>query len=150
MNRKGFTLVEILAVLVLIALVTVLAVTGTNSVNKRSKERLLNTKIVTAEEGLKAWNNDNENCFRSNDAVRCMIGMNFTCEKADSVNCCMVDSHNSNLLNCSVTFGTLASANIIKYDDIINEIVKNPVDGSSLNDRLIRFIYDKNNRIFTY
>ena len=140
MKRNGFTLVEILAVILLIGLVTILAVASINSVNKKIKERLLQTKKSTAEQGLLVWNNDNENCFRSIYAIDCIVGI-------QNNNGCNIEG---NITRCEITIGKLADKNIIKYDDIQNKIVINPVDNSSLNNEKICFEYDNNKRIFKY
>ena len=140
MKRSGFTLVEILAVILLIGLITVLAVASINSVNKKIRERLLQTKMSTAEQGLMTWNNDNENCFRNINAIDCIVGIHNN-------NGCTIED---NVVKCEITIGKLADENIIKYDDIQNKKVINPLDNSSLNDEKICFQYDKNKRIFKY
>lgn len=49
MNKKGFTLVEILCVIVLLALITVMATAGIMSMSKNSKENLYCAKIEIIE-----------------------------------------------------------------------------------------------------
>ena len=139
-NKKGFTLVELLSVIVLIALVSVLAVSGITSANNKTKQRILSSKIVTVEEGLRSWNMDNENCFRSRDAINCIVGL---------ANGCTADQ---NIVSCSITIGELARQNIIEVDQEINgeKIVINPVDKSSLNNEPINFTYDSAKRIFIF
>lgn len=48
-NKKGFTLMELLCVIVLLALITVMATTGIMSLTKKSKENLYCTKITFIE-----------------------------------------------------------------------------------------------------
>ena len=139
-NKKGFTLVELLAVIVLIALISVLAVSGITSANKKTKQRILSSKIVTVEEGLRSWNMNNENCFRSRDAINCVVGLG---------NGCTADQ---NIVSCFITIGELARQNIIEADQVVNgeKIVINPVDNSSLNNEIINFTYDSAKRIFIF
>ncbi len=139
-NNKGFTLVEILAVVTLIALVTVLAVSGINAANRKTKERILRSKVTTAESALYSWATDNENCFRSKDAVDCVIGI----EEGKG---CKVDQ---NIVSCSITIGELANMNLIKYDNEEEKIVIDPTTNKSMNDEPIEFVYDSVKRNFIF
>ena len=47
MKSKGFTLVELLAVIVIIALLSVSAISGYNTMVRNGKEKALETKIQT-------------------------------------------------------------------------------------------------------
>ena len=138
MKQKGFTLVEILTVIILIGLVTVLAVASINSVNRKVRERILQTKISAAEQSARTWINDNENCFRTPDAIDCIVGIN---------NGCTVDE---NIVSCDITFDELAASNIIKYDNENDKIIINPVNNNSLNSEIISFKYDINRRLFFF
>lgn len=139
-NNRGFTLVEILAVIVLIGIITVLAVPAINSANAKTKEKILNTKLTTANQALLSWCQDNESCFRSTDAIKCIVGLNRGCTVS------------GNIVSCSVTMKELADNNIIDYDKVIDGVqtVLNPVDNSSLNSREIKFTYNKDKRTFTF
>ena len=50
MNKKGFTLIEILAVIVLLGLIGTIAVTSINGVNDNIKKEMLNSKANMIEE----------------------------------------------------------------------------------------------------
>ena len=62
-NNKGFTLVEILAVLVLISLMMVIIVPNVQKVAYQSKVKLCKSKISLAEDALNLWSRDNNKCF---------------------------------------------------------------------------------------
>ena len=138
MKNKGFTLVEILAVIILIGLITILAVPAINSATSKSKERILQTKLDTAKKALMIWNNDNINCFRTIDAIDCIVGLNNGCIKSN------------NILTCEITLRSLAENNIIKYDNESEKLVINPVNNNSLNNEKITFTYNIDKNIFSY
>ncbi len=59
MNKKGFTLVELLAVIVLIALVSILAFSGVGAVSKAIKKSIWENKIELIENGAIRYGEDN-------------------------------------------------------------------------------------------
>ncbi len=139
-NKKGFTLVELLAVIVLLGLITVLAVPAINNANAKTKERLYNTKITTAEQAILAWAQENEKCFVSTNAIRCVVGLSSGC------------TENGNIVSCTVTMGTLASNDLIGYDKEVDGVkqVINPKDNTSMNNVKISFKYNKTKRTFSF
>lgn len=50
MNKKGFTLVELLAVLVILATVTVLGFAGINAITAKLRQNMVKTKLDSLEE----------------------------------------------------------------------------------------------------
>ena len=55
MKKKGFTLVELLAVIIILSLVLVIAVPSVNKYIKQSKEKAYNTQISTIIEAAQAY-----------------------------------------------------------------------------------------------
>ena len=55
MKKKGFTLVELLAVIIILSLVLVIAVPSVNRYIKQSKEKAYNTQISTIIEAAQAY-----------------------------------------------------------------------------------------------
>lgn len=127
-NKKGFTLVELLAVIVLISLIMVIVVPQVQKVAKQSKVKLCKSKITLAEEALNLWGQDNYRCFSREDG----------CNMLD--NCDTVDD----TIICSVKFNDLAKNNLVNYDQKVNEVdtIINPIDNSSLNNLEFRVKYD--------
>lgn len=58
MNKKGFTLVEILAVLVLIGLLLGIAIPGINKISSNMKNKSYNKKVNLIESAAILWGQD--------------------------------------------------------------------------------------------
>ena len=63
MNKKGFTLVEILVVIVVLGLIIGIAVPNINKSNRKAKERILLTKIHNIEKAAVLYGQDNRGKF---------------------------------------------------------------------------------------
>lgn len=61
MNKKGFTLVELLAVIIILALLALLASTAVTKLVKDSKDDLYNNQLLLIEKAAEAWGADNIN-----------------------------------------------------------------------------------------
>lgn len=64
MKNKGFTLVELLAVIVLLSLLVMIAVPAITGILKESKEDLYNTQLKQIEAAAKNWASDEEGMAR--------------------------------------------------------------------------------------
>lgn len=125
-NNKGFTLVEILAVLVLISLMMVIIVPNIQKVAYQSKVKLCKSKISLAEDALNLWSRDNNKCFTKEG------GCNM-------LSYCTSDPK-GNESTCTVKFEDLAKNNLVNYDDI--DTLINPIDNSSLNKLEFKVTYN--------
>ena len=132
MNRKGFTLVELLAVIVILGIISTIAVASVNKINENTKNRLLNTKISLFENNFLSWAQDNESCF-TGAGIDCLT---MTCTTTNG------------LKNCIVTYNELASKHVVKYDNDDNQII-NPANNKVMNNSTIKIEYNPNNRSFT-
>ena len=61
MNNKGFTLVELLAVIIVLSLLALLASTSITNIVKDSKNDLYNTQIEIIKAAAETWGSDNLN-----------------------------------------------------------------------------------------
>ena len=59
MNKKAFTLIELLAVITILALLTLIAVPAISKQMDNSKETLYNNQLKNIEESARAWGADN-------------------------------------------------------------------------------------------
>ena len=128
-NNKGFTLVEILAVLVLISLMMVIIVPNVQKVALNSKIKLCKSKINLAEESINLWARDNYKCFEKNDGCNILS------------NC----QTNNDTIKCESTFKTLAENNLLNYDKNIKNTnyVINPINNGNMNDTKIFIEFNK-------
>lgn len=127
-NNKGFTFVEILAVLVLISLMMVIIVPNVQKVAYQSKVKLCKSKISLAEDVLNLWSRDNNKCFTKEGG--CNILSHCTSE--------------GNVSTCRVKFEDLAKNNLVNYDDI--DTLINPIDNSSLNNLEFKVTYNSHSK----
>lgn len=129
-NNKGFTFVEILAVLVLISLMMVIIVPNVQKVAYQSKVKLCKSKISLAEDALNLWSRDNNKCFTKEG------GCNM-------LSYCTSDPE-GNESTCRVKFEDLAKNNLVNYDKKVEDIdtLINPIDNSSLNNLEFKVTYN--------
>lgn len=59
MNKKGFTLVELLAVIVILTALALITTTSITKILKDSKEDLYNTQIIALKSTVENWGSDN-------------------------------------------------------------------------------------------
>lgn len=136
-NKKGFTLVEILAVIVLISLIVIIAIPSVKSISAKSKRKLFDTKVKIAEEALNMWAEANSSCFEEgSDGCGILDG-------------CTIDVNGNT--KCIVTFEKLASNGIIDYDLVEgdNKYVIDPTINESMNKYIIDVVFDKNTKLVT-
>lgn len=131
-NNKGFTFVEILAVLVLISLMMVIIVPNVQKVALNSKIKLCKSKINLAEESINLWARDNYKCF----------------EKTDGCNILSNCQTNNDTIKCESTFKTLAENNLLNYDKNIKNTnyVINPINNGNMNDTKIFIEFNQKNK----
>ena len=128
MNKKGFTLVELIGVIVILAILSILATKTYGNIIDKVAKKQLNEKILTIEKAAMSYGQDNKNLL------------------TDS---CTIDGKTYS--NCkTVTVSDLISNNRIDSDEkdssgnttLINNVTKNDMK----NDKV--FIYRKNNRVY--
>jgi type IV pilus assembly protein PilA len=121
-NNKGFTLVELMAVIVILAIIVSIAVPSSIAISNKIKTKMYNTKVDMIIDAAKLYGQDNSS---------------------------VVSSENNPCQN-PVTVKTLMDNGYIKKDDTDekgNAIVQNPKDKSSMNNVKV-CIYKKNNRVY--
>ena len=128
-NNKGFTLVEILAVIVLISLIMIIIVPNVQKVAFNSKVKICNSKITIVEEAINLWTKDNFKCYEKTGGCNILS------------NCNTVD----NEITCTTTFQKLAENSLINFDKTVENIkyVINPINNGNMNNTIINIKYNK-------
>ncbi len=126
MKDKGFTLVELLVVIVLIGVVSGIAVTGIISNQKRLQEDLFCDKVEFIEQGAILWGQDNESVVAAGTAGTIS---------------------GESIVYVDVLVSELLDSNYLKSDEDEVDSLLDPRDDSSLTDEKVR-VYLKYERIY--
>ena len=126
MNRRGFTLVELLSVLVLISLLLSLAIPGINKISSNMKKKSYSKKVSLVLSAAELWGQDHKTLLQTKDDCKLSTGKVVSCYK--------------------ITVGSLIKDNYLDSDKNSGEYI-NPVDNSDMKNCKI-FIYIENNRVY--
>ena len=128
-NNKGLTLVELLAVIVLISLLLGLGIPGINRIRENMNKKALNTKINLIEQAGVLWGQDNKTMLQSNN----------NCKDKDN-----------NTIKCyKVKIEQLIDDDCLDSEDYNTIIYRNPMNDENLKDKCV-YVYKKNNRVYAY
>ena len=122
MNNKGFTLVELLAVLVVLAILIAIAVPSTISISNKLKVNMYCSKIDSIETSAKLYGEDRKDSFT---------------EKY------------SGYSSKTITAKTLIDNGYLKKENATAPFIVDPRDNASM-DNLSIIVYLKNNRIYVH
>ena len=128
MNKKGFTLVEILSVLVLIGLLLGLAIPGINKISSNMKKKSYSKKVSLVESAAELWGQDNKTLLQSSSDCEIKGGEKVSCYK--------------------ITVGSLIENNYLDSDKNSGEYIS-PLDNSDMKNQCV-YVYKKNNRVYSY
>src|SRR5690554_5467089 len=103
-NKNGFTLVELLAVIVILSLLIAIAVPSSITIGNKIKEKLLKDKLTLAEKSAILWAQDNKKCFTSTGCSQYSFTMDGNC------------TVNTNQKRCQITLHDLATHEYLKFD----------------------------------
>ncbi len=73
MNKKGFTLIELITVIALLAIIALVAIPAVDRALKEGREKLSNTQINQIVKGAKEFFADNIYCLPGGNASKCQI-----------------------------------------------------------------------------
>ena len=123
MNKKGFTLVELLAVLVLISLLMGLAIPGINRISNNMKKKSYNQKIKLIESAAELWGQDNKTRLQADTKFSSEISK---CKK--------------------ITIAVLINENYLDSDNNSGKYI-NPKNDEDMKDCIV-FVYKQNKRVY--
>ncbi|MBQ3021034.1 MAG: prepilin-type N-terminal cleavage/methylation domain-containing protein [Bacilli bacterium] len=132
MNKKGFTLVEILSVIVLISLLLGLGIPGVMKISENMKKKSLNTKIKLIEEAGVFWGQDNKTLLQS-------------------ITDCEIDDSGAESNCYKISISSLISEDYLDKENNSNSYM-NPVNNKDLaiDENCKVHVYKKNNRVYAY
>jgi len=128
-ENKGFTLVEILAVIIIISMLVVIAIPASQSIAKKTNEKMYSSKLDIAVQSAKLWAIDNMECFK-----------NHVCENITPTACKVIKEN----IECyNMTLNILAEEGYYDYDDEANKRIIDPRNKSlDLNETLLFINYN--------
>lgn len=139
MNKKGFTLIEILVVITIMGILVAIAVPASQGISKKINEKIYNSKMNLAIEGAKIWGEDNNTCFT------CVGG---SCPEECLDLECFYESDDEKI--CEISIGSLVKYKYFKYDKIVDgeEKVIDPRNNNKyLNEEKVKIVYYKKTEI---
>ena len=134
-NKKGFTLVELLGVIVVLSFVMTIAFFSVNRVREDSMQKILETKLDQVEQAAVFYAQDNPSILSESCVVDDVYYDNY----------CKVLTVRE-LINAGGNYfesGTLTQDESGNYEDLINDWT-----GKSMLDDTVQ-VYRKNNRIYS-
>lgn len=131
-NKSGFTLVEIISVIVLLGIVVGITVPTVMITSNNIKKKTLETKIDNIEKAAVLYGQKNRNKFNKTSCTFCS-GM------TDEYECYCFDE--------VITVGKLATEKFIKYDDDLSTNIMNSISEVDMKSCEIQ-IYKKYGKIY--
>lgn len=126
MNKKGFTLVELLSVIVLIGLLLGLAIPGINKISSNMKKKSYSKKVSLVESAAILWGQDNRTLLQTNNDCKLSTGETVSCSK--------------------ITITRLIEDNYLDSDNNSGEYT-NPKNNKDMKSCTV-FVHKENNRVY--
>ena len=135
-RKKGFTLVELLAVIVLISLLLIITISSIQNVNRNSKSKLCRTKLSLIEDAVNLYLTNNPECFfNSDESNNCYSQI---CSKLSK------DSNNND--TCITSVNNLVELGIVEKDK--DDIVINPLNKKDMGNYNVLISYNNKLNVF--
>lgn len=126
MKKNGFTLVELLSVLVLISLLMGIAIPGINRISKNMKTKSYNEKKELIESAAVLWGQDNKTLLQSTSCT--VNGVDYSCYR--------------------ISIKSLIEEDYLDYDRNGYKYI-DPETNSDIKDKCV-YVYRKNKRVYAY
>ena len=141
-NNKGFTLVELLVIIVLLGVVAIIAFGSLNKGGDNAKQALLDNKLENIENAAVLHGQDNKDKF----TATCENPEDECCKVCNGIDNCTCYSDGGNI---GIKVEELINAGVLKPDqDSTGEIkIKNPINNTKLDEEKV-IIYQKYDKIY--
>ena len=138
MNKKGFTLVELMAVIVLISVVALIGVSSVIGVRKQTNRKLFEDKMSSAISAAEKWGEDNKDSLETTLTIGDLIINNYY-ESEEAV-----DPKLYSYTKCSNN-----KSSKLGYNDgeLCKNVVTNNYDNLVVNELSIK-VFIKNKRVY--
>lgn len=140
MNKKGFTLVEILAVLVIIAVVSLIGTVSITGVKRKMEENLFKNKLGEIISAASKWGEDNKSELDTEKTVGFLITNGYL-ETEEAINPVKYNYEDK----CG---SDKNDENGYKEGELCKNVITNNVDYIVLNSLEVK-IYRSNNRVYS-
>ena len=140
MNKKGFTLIELIAVIVILALISLIVFPTVNSIIKNSKEKAYNVQIDEIINAAKNYLTDNPTCIPEMGSSTTFSG---TCEGV---------KYNGDYTIAYVSIDVLLEKGYISTEDKLDgkEVILNPKNTKKALNGYVRVSYNNSNNRYEY
>ena len=142
MNKKGFTLVEILAVLVIIAVVSLIGTVSITGVRRKMEENLFKNKLGEIISAASKWGEDNKSELDTTKTVGFLITSGYL-ETEEAINTTKYDQY-----TCGSETNDKKDVTGYIEDELCKNVITNNVDYKVLNSLTVE-IYRSNNRVYS-
>ena len=139
MNKKGFTLVEIMAVIIIISVIALVGVTSVAGVRRQMDRKLFEDKLSSAISSAEKWGEDNKEELPKLKTIGELIVDGYY-ESEEAVNPNLYNGYACNSTDKKDPKG-------YKDGDLCKNVVTNNVDNLIVNDIEIEII-SKHNRVY--
>lgn len=136
MNKKGFTLVELLAVIVILAVVMLIGTVSIGGVRNKINKNMFETKLELIIGAAKSWGQDNKEELANDKTIKYLNASNAVADKTKA--------------GTFKTVQDLIASTDLETDEKDsggNKIVTNDMTGKVVNNLEV-FVYLDNNRVY--
>lgn len=137
MNKKGFTLVELMAVIVLISVVALIGVSSVIGVRKQMNRKLFEDKMSSAISSAEKWGEDNKDSLDTTLTIGDLIVNNYY-ESEEAVDPKLYNYTCSNDKSSKLGY---------KDGELCKNVVTNNADNLVVNELSIK-VFIKNKRVY--
>ena len=146
MNKKGFTLTELLAVIVILAVVGLIGTVSITGVKKKMNENMFRNKLAEVISAGSKWGEDNKDKLATDGHPYIVKTVGFLIESnyLNTEEKVLPEKYNYNATTCDDLDGSIMN----NTTGLCENVITNNVDYMIINSLELK-IYRENNRVYT-